>query len=54
MKNCSHCQYGYADELKDIYCVNSDSEYCTEYVGESFHCENYTEKFNCDKLMQIV
>ncbi len=48
MKNCKSCEYGFADELADIYCVNDKSESCTEYVGPYFKCDNFVKKVKQD------
>lgn len=41
---CETCAYYFLDELKDGYCVNADSEYCTEWVEPEFSCESYEKK----------
>ena len=39
---CLTCEYGSIDESGDVYCVNGDSEYCSEWVGADTSCERWT------------
>ena len=41
-KTCATCEFGHTDELMDRYCVNDESEYCTDYVGEHHSCPDWT------------
>ncbi|MEG1894616.1 MAG: hypothetical protein RR162_00150 [Oscillospiraceae bacterium] len=43
-QSCGTCEYGYIDELGDCICVNSDSDNCTEYVGNDDICKNWEDK----------
>ncbi len=36
---CSDCEYYY-----DGYCVNSDSDYCDEWVDDDFCCKNWMRR----------
>lgn len=43
-QTCSTCKYCDENELKDLICVNADSEYCSDYVEEKHTCENWEGK----------
>lgn len=43
-KNCSTCKWCFRDELKDMICVNGDSEYVSDYVDKIHCCEDYEPK----------
>lgn len=35
------CNYGHLNQLGDLYCINRDSEYCTEAVDDDHTCEKW-------------
>lgn len=44
-ENCSTCRWCERNELKDMICVNSDSEYVADYVDETHWCTAHTEYY---------
>ena len=40
-KNCGTCTWCKIDELNDMICVNSDSEYVSDYVDKTHCCDDY-------------
>lgn len=42
---CATCKYHYFKKIDQGYvCVNSDSEYCTEWTDDNDFCSEYEEK----------
>lgn len=41
---CGNCKYGHYDEMQGYVCVNSDSEYVTDFVEYEHWCEEFEEK----------
>lgn len=53
---CGTCEYGYVDkELLDYICVNSDSEFVTDYVDYDFYCDVYVKKRGkkCEQYLKV-
>lgn len=43
-KKCSTCKWCQIDELKELICVNSNSEYVADYADKTHCCEDYEPK----------
>lgn len=41
---CGTCEYGSYDPMQGYVCVNSNSEYCTDFVEYDHTCEDWEEK----------
>lgn len=41
-KTCETCRWWHIDELGDGYCVNSDSDHCTEWREAHHACDAHT------------
>ena len=42
-KTCGTCEYGYYDKMQGYVCVNSDSEYCADFVDHDFNCDEWED-----------
>ena len=43
-KCCGTCRYGSYDKMQGYVCVNSDSDYCTDFVDYKDGCEEWEGK----------
>ena len=44
-KHCENCRYYEHEDIDDGYvCVNSDSEYCSDWVEAEHCCEGWSNK----------
>lgn len=41
---CKNCKWCAVNDLKDMICINSESDYTADYVDETHVCEEYEPK----------
>lgn len=44
MDTCKNCKWCAVNDLKDMICVNSESEYTSDYVDETHVCDEHEPK----------